>query len=99
MSEPCAWLTYDANGNEFVFANYQDAERFVGDSEDAEMIHPLVMAADLAALQRDAERWRECERLARIHPAIDLETWALTIKGGDTFASAIDDSIKRREQA
>lgn len=58
MTEPLAWLAYDAHGNEYVFPDHQDAERFVGDSDDAETIHPLVMQAEVDGLKIELDLHR-----------------------------------------
>lgn len=71
MSDACAWLTYDDNGDEYVFANRDEAEHFVGDSEDAATIHPLVMAAkaDGLGIELDLHRARIAELEAQLAAA------------------------------
>lgn len=52
-------------------------------------------ASNVLALQCDAARWRECERLAYpASPMVD-KWWRITVFG-DTFADAIDASIAAR---
>ena len=49
----------------------------------------------LDEMERDAARWKECERLVyQAHPVF-CGLWRITVEG-DTFAAAIDASIAER---
>lgn len=56
------------------------------------------LETQLAAANKDAERWRECERLAESQNHSREKLWTIRFVSGATFEAAIDARIASRKE-